>query len=107
MNAEQLRTASRLWKEGESGRIIAKTVGVKVNRLFDVAARYRHLFPKRLRAVEARTHFIAPVISEESELPHDRMRWVTESGATVTLPRISFIKCPRSAQAEKIFKKEA
>lgn len=98
MNAQQLRTASMMWRAGDRGNVIAKAVGVKVSRLFEVASRYRHMFPKRLRAVGERAHFIAPPSLDgiANAIPADRMRWITEDGASVTLPRVSGIECPRT-----------
>ena len=97
MRQEQLRAASRMWKSGESGKVIAKTVGIKVNHLFDLASRYRHMFPKRNRTVGERPLLVMPPELDKAadELPAGRMRWVTEEGAFVTLPKISFIQCPR------------
>lgn len=101
MNAEKLRTASKLWRQGVPGREIAKTIGVKCRMLYDTAARYRSMFPKRHHAVEPR--FSAPPIEDEQKLSEVRegcMHWITETGASVTLPRISFIECPRRKDIE-------
>lgn len=99
MRSDQLFEASRMWRSGKNGRTIAKTIGVKVSYLFETASKYRRLFPRRVSRPDERlpsTHRLeTEVDTAADELPDDQMRWITEGGAYVTLPRISGIECPR------------
>lgn len=93
MNAEQRRLASKMWKDGELVTVIAKEFGVKVNRIYQIADRHRYQFPHRQFTTRRREKDIPPPPAPVTKT--DRMQWLTEDGAFVTLPKISFIECPR------------
>lgn len=99
MTDEQMSIASRMWMDGHLAKKIAKVIGVTDKHLYDVASRRRNLFPHRQRAVGDGRRFIVAAMPANIDRPvqENCMRWVTEQGATVTLPKISFIECPRAA----------
>ncbi len=95
MDKNQIREASKMWRAGEEGSVIAKRFGITPNHLFDIASQFRPHFPHRNK----------PLVESEireysflSDLPDHCMHWITISGASVTLPKISMASCPRIGQ---------
>lgn len=95
MTEDQIIEASRLWKAGYLVDDIARQFLVEPQRIYRLAHTDRDLFPYRSRErIPKRWRW--PSMTSLDPVPSDRMRWTTESGAIVTLPRISLISCPRS-----------
>lgn len=98
MNAEQYRTATRLWRQGEKVKQIAAAAGVSARRLTCYIAAKPHLFPERKMPMGGRPRILIqpPAIVPAARVSRpDVMEWITETGACVTLPRVSLISCPR------------
>lgn len=95
MDRNQIREASKMWRAGEEGNVIAKRFDVTPSYLFDIASKYRHDFPHRnkpMKEGEAREYAFS------AALPDHCMHWITISGASVTLQKISMASCPRIGQ---------
>lgn len=115
IDMEKLRQASEMWKQGGLARDIAKLMGIKVEALAGLCIKYRSMFPKRSKrrliingvsqriplpegqTVTPRKKKEEPPAPPPPQVFEDRMGWITVSGAAVTLPRISFIECPRAS----------
>jgi GcrA cell cycle regulator len=95
LTADQMLTAHKMWLGGHPVKDIAEALGIKDRRVFDLAAKRRDLFPHRAGGPRYSRRFIVEAMPADARA--DCMRWVTEQGATVTLPKISFIQCPRAA----------
>lgn len=99
MTQEQLELASTMWFDGAGTRAIGKLVGLTEGAMSKMAVRHRDMFPKRTIRRGNRwylDHRDVPALG----VPQDRegtMRWKTEAGVSVTLPKISLIECPRRA----------
>jgi hypothetical protein len=94
---DQIYTASKLWRQGLLISDLAAQIRVTEYAFKACMAKNRDMFPRRHHQ-KGRIYILgaddeAPKIRREHK---DRMRWTTESGAIVTLPRISLISCPRS-----------
>jgi hypothetical protein len=96
MNAQQVITMRRLWAANLTMKAMATEMHVKLRRVQRYIELNHHLFPAR-KGTKPRTAYVKQAVAEVRVLPSDRMRWITEQGASVTLPRVSFISCPRSA----------
>lgn len=100
---EMVEAASAMWMEGKSREAIARHLSIDKRRIMKFAEEDESgKFPPR---VQTRTGFIfaAPrnpkseISDQMPEMKEGRMRWKTEAGAIVTLPKISLIQCPRHA----------
>lgn len=94
MHKQQIEEASKMWRSGEEGSVIAKHFGITASTIFDIASKYRHMFPNRNRTNRA-TYVVDS--SSFGDVPDNCMTWITEGGALVTLPRVSMAICPRVA----------
>jgi hypothetical protein len=105
MTEDQISAAAEQWANGTQIIDIAHYLGVSRWQTLRMMERYRHMFPKRF----TRNGKYGPVrernrdrrrtldyVPKPKNLGPDQMAWTTESGAIVTLPRISLISCPRS-----------
>lgn len=100
MNAAQLQSASKMWKEGMLASAIARQLGVKVKAVLRVSQRKRAMFPIRQHAqsIGRRNASANPrPLPAAPFVHHDRVRWINENGSVVTLPRVSMISCPRGS----------
>ena len=95
-----LRIAAGLWARGSSIQHIAEQLGVTYYRVSREAQLDPNLFPSRGSTSNKFGYKVgeieADAIRWARSIPANCMRWTTESGAVVTLPRISLISCPRS-----------
>lgn len=70
LTQEQLRVASKLWKQGKIGREIAAAVGIKTGKLFELASKNRDLFPYRPSNALRALAFGRPPIRAKAVKPH-------------------------------------
>lgn len=94
----KINKAVKLWAEGISVHFMAQSLGVSKDAVIGLCYRRRDLFPAR-RAVEPvkkNSPTPEPIVVERI-LPPDRVKRVTISGASVTMPRITFIDGPAAA----------
>lgn len=90
---EAISRASQMWDDGYHGVEIARHLGVTEKWFQRFRKRNRELFPVR----DSYHHKqLIPANLVNGARP-DVMVWQTKSGAVVTLPKISFIECPRVA----------
>lgn len=101
MKASDLRIASRMWRDGLCATTISKALGVKAARIYYVAERNRSMFPprKRLKPADRRVRAVVDQSPVEKNVgtpsKPGTIAWTTDAGATVTLPDIWGVKCPR------------
>lgn len=107
---DKLNEAARLWDEGLTATRIAQTLGVTLGSFLGTSSLKRELFPVRMKpkgeaeveAEKAPDPIIITEVPIEEPRPAVRRtyidgRWIehvkrtTQSGAVVTLPRVSFI----------------
>lgn len=106
MTEEQINIAASQWADGVQMIEIGNYLGLSRWQTLRLMEIYRHMFPKRA----IRTGKYGPKrdrnrdrrrtldsVPKPKHLGPGQMAWITVSGAAVTLPRVSFISCPRSA----------
>lgn len=86
MTEQQLAEAVLLWKSGMKAADIVAAVGTTIGSFNHNRNRQRHLFPER-KSAGSRGMVKTSVQIDRG----NTMEWVTESGARVTLPKISFL----------------
>lgn len=99
---DRIAEAARLWNGGMPARTIAARMGVSWGALSSITCNYRYLFPARIKPkYTLPTDYLQDNAAPPLNLPSRRTyidgRWIehvkrtTQSGAVVTLPRVSFI----------------
>ena len=101
--SERIEQAAALWSDGLSTSQISKKMGIPKATICTMAFRHRDLFPKRQEYNRPipKVSAIRPVLTLVPKAPDGRTffegRWIehvkrtTQSGAVVTMPRVSFI----------------
>lgn len=86
--------AEKLWRQGLTGTVIARRLGLAMRAVYTMTESNRDRFPKRRVKVNAAGMLVVEAIgtsrSEPTSYP-DRVTRVTSTGFRVTLPRVSFI----------------
>lgn len=85
--------ASKMWERGAFAYEIARDLGVNTKWFEEFRRKNRDLFPLRIGGNDNRIFTVER--QHHSEPRPDTMLWKTEAGAVVTLPKVSFIECPR------------
>lgn len=98
LSDEGMILAEKLWREGLSGTVIAKKLGVGMRQIYSLADTRRDRFPRRTinKAISPGVVVLTmPRADAESPpMKPDRVLRITFSGARVTMPRVTFIDGP-------------
>ena len=93
---DQISTAARLWKEGETLKAIGEELGIHWKQVFRMADARRKQFPYRKSNHRRGNPVVPPEIIDDPTpvSAPGRVVRMTITGAKITLPRVEFIDGP-------------
>ncbi len=89
---ESASLASKMWDSGYKAGEIARHIGVNPKWFEEYRVKNRDIFPVR---TGFHSKQLVPVVRRERKERPGVMAWQTESGAVVSLPKVTGIHCPR------------
>lgn len=97
LTRERIAEVAKLWSEGLSTLQIAAQLGIPKGTICSTAIRHRDLFPARMAMYRRIVKPPVPQPGKAVKKTYIAGQWVehvkrtTQSGAVVTMPRVSFI----------------
>lgn len=88
---------AKLWAKGKTAREIADANGTKLERIYQIIERNREMFPRRRMnknptKIIAATQTLVGKPLAPRPIPANCMKFVTQAGYEVTLPRVSILE---------------